>query len=155
MWRRWRFSISNNVVSGGLNEKSAIWATTWKNSEEGSYAVIWGKDIWVRRNRSPGEEADRFRGRSFVPQSCSFLFLCIPSSLGTESYLFFLYGIYALLNNCNSKILGDWFFLFWLCLVACKILVALPGIKPVSLEVIAQSLNPWTTRKILGELVFI
>ena len=39
------------------------------------------------------------------------------------------------------------FFIFWLCFLACGILVLLPGVELVPPAVKAQNLNHWTTRK--------
>lgn len=112
-----------------------------------------GKDILVRRKRSPGEEADRFRGRSFAPQSC-FCFFSYPFKVfRTPSLIFFPHSIYALLTNCNNKIWGDCSF-FGYALVACKIW--LPTRDQISVPWSGSTvLTPWTTRKVPGELVFI
>ena len=43
-----------------------------------------------------------------------------------------------------------WFdFVFWLCQAACRISVALPGVKPVSPTLGAHSLNLWAAREVL------
>ena len=44
--------------------------------------------------------------------------------------------------------------LFWLCSVACRILVPQPGIKPVTPAVEAKSLNHWTAREVPSYIPF-
>ena len=51
-------------------------------------------------------------------------------------------------ESSPNPILLEFFFFFWLCQAAFRILVPPSGIKPMSLTVEAQSLNYWTTREV-------
>ena len=54
-----------------------------------------------------------------------------------------------MINMAKSFVNNNFFFFFWPCHAACRILVLWPGIEPVPPAVEVQSLTHWTTRKVL------
>ena len=73
------------------------------------------------------------------------LLLLVP---GASDLCFRLHAAFSSLSyedTCN-------FFVFWLCHVACGILVPPPGLKPEPPAVVVWSLNHWTAREVPGHL---
>ena len=71
----------------------------------------------------------------------------IVSSIKIHWYRWLWYLLNCQISNIILVCLFDCLFVFWLCLVACRILVPQPGIEPRPSAVKAQSPNHWTARE--------
>ena len=63
---------------------------------------------------------------------------CVLHIINTECHVSFLFACLSVFGYT----------------VACEILVSLPGIEPMPPVVEAQSLNHWTTREVLKDLIY-
>ena len=72
-----------------------------------------------------------------------------------QAHWFVRRGLHLHLKFIFKLLFSNFFnFLFWLCHMACRILVHLPGIKPVCPSVATWNLNHWTTREVIKFLLW-